>query len=117
MRELLITWLLSAVSLLIVAHVIRGFEVGGFITALVAALVIGLINSTLGIFLKVVTFPLTVLTLGIFWVVINALMIEVASWLVPGFNVQGFGAAFFGALILSLVNLFLKFLVFERLAR
>jgi len=114
MRQLLINWLLSALSLLIVAHVIRGFEVSGFLTALVAALVIGLVNSTLGIFLKVVTFPLTVLTLGIFWIVINALMLEVAAWLVPGFAVQGFSAAFLGAIILSLVNLFLKFLVFDR---
>jgi putative membrane protein len=117
MRELLITWLLSALSLLIVAHVIRGFEVSGFLAALVAAIVIGLINSTLGVFLKIVTFPLTVLTLGIFWIVINALMLEIAAWLVPGFTVQGFGAAFFGAVILSLVNLFLKFLIFDKLSR
>jgi putative membrane protein len=116
MRELLITWLLSALSLLAVAHVVRGFEVRGFLAALLAAIVIGLINSTLGIFLKVVTFPLTILTLGVFWIVINALMLEIASWLVPGFIVRGFAAAFFGALILSLVNLFLKFLVFERLS-
>lgn len=115
MLQLLLNWLLSALSLLLVAHVIRGFEVRGFGTALLAAVVIGLVNSTLGLFLKIVTLPLTVLTLGIFWIVINALMLELASWVVPGFTVRGFLAAFFGAIILSLVNLFLKFLVFDRL--
>ena len=113
MRELLLTWLLSALSLLIVAHVVKGFEISGFITALVAALVIGLVNSTIGLFLKIATFPLTVLTLGIFWFVINALMLELASWLVIGFRVQGFLTAFFAAVILSLVNLFLRYLVFD----
>lgn len=113
MKQLLLTWLLSAVSLVIVAHVVRGFQVSGFGAALIAALVIGLINSTLGLFLKIVTFPLTVLTLGLFWLVINALMLELASLLVPGFTVQGFLAAFFGAIVLSLVNLFLRFLVFD----
>ena len=116
MRQLLLNWLLSGLSLLLVAHVIRGFEVSGFLAALVAAIVIGLVNSTLGIFLKVITLPLTILTLGIFWLVINALMLEIASWLVPGFTVQGFWSAFWGALILSLVNLLLKFLVFDRLS-
>ena len=113
MRQLLLHWVLSALSLLIVAHVVRGFEVSGFITALVAALVIGLVNSTIGLFLKIVTFPLTILTLGLFWFVINALMLELASWLVPGFIVQGFLSAFLAAVILSLVNLFLRYLVFD----
>ena len=116
MRQLLLNWLLSAVSILIVAHVVRGFEISGFLAALLAAIVIGLVNSTLGLFLKIVTFPLTILTLGVFWIVINALMLEIASWLVPGFTVQTFWSAFFGAIILSLVNLFLKFLVFDKLA-
>ena len=111
MRYLLINWLLSAVSLFIVAHVVPGFEVSGFLAALLAAIVVGLVNSTLGALLKIVTFPLTVLTLGVFWFVINALMLELASWLVPGFTVTGFGAAFLGAIVLALVNLLLKYLV------
>ena len=114
MRELLLTWVLSALSLLIVAHVVRGFEISGFIAALLAAVVIGLVNSTLGLFLRIVTFPLTILTLGIFWFVINALMLELSSWLVPGFRVQDFLSAFFAAIILSLVNLVLRYLVFDR---
>ena len=111
MRHLLINWLLSAASLLIVAYVVPGFEVSGFLAALLAAIVVGLVNSTLGAILKFVTFPLIILTLGIFWLVINALMLELASWLSPGFEVHGFGAAFLGAIVLALVNLLFRHLV------
>ena len=83
---MLINWLLSALSLVIVANVIPGFELSGFVAALIAALVIGFVNATLGFFLKIVTFPLTIVTLGIFWLVINALMLKVAAALVPGFR-------------------------------
>jgi putative membrane protein len=108
MVNLLINWLLSAVSLMVVAHVVRGFNVTSFGTALIAAIVIGLVNATLGLFLKIVTFPLTLITLGIFWFVINALMLKLAATLVSGFTIEGFAPAFFGAIVLSLVNVFLK---------
>lgn len=111
MAQVLVNWLLSAVSLLIVAHVIRGFEISGLGTALVAAIVIGFVNATLGFFLKIVTLPLTVVTLGVFWLIINALMLKVAAALVPGFAIRGFLPAFFGDIILSLVNLGLRYLV------
>jgi putative membrane protein len=110
MTDLLINWILSAVSLLIVAHVIRGFDVSSFGTALLAAIVIGLVNATIGLFLKIVTFPLTLLSLGVFWFVINALMLRLAAAFVPGFTIQGFLPAFFGAVVLSLINLFLRML-------
>jgi len=76
-----------------------------------AVIVIGFVNATLGLFLKLITLPLTVLTLGIFWFIINALMLELASALVPGFHITSFGAAFLGAIVLMLVNMFLKWLV------
>jgi putative membrane protein len=79
--------------------------------ALIAAVVIGLVNATLGLFLKVITFPLAILTLGIFWLVVNALMLELASAVVPGFHVRSFAAAFWGGIVLSIVNMFLKWLV------
>ena len=109
--ELLVGWLLGGLSVLIVAHIVPGFVIRGFLSALVAALVIGLVNSTLGIFLKVLTFPLTILTLGLFWLVINALMLELAAWLVPGFSISGFFPAFLGAILLSLTSLALRYLV------
>jgi len=88
--KMILNWLLSALSLMIVANVVRGFEVTGFTAALIAAIVIGLVNATLGLFLKIVTFPLTLVSLGVFWFVINALMLKLASVFVPGFSIQGF---------------------------
>src|SRR5437667_4803271 len=108
MMKLLFNWLLSALSLMIVSQVIPGFVVTSFKTAMVAALVIGLVNATVGLFLKIVTFPLTLVTLGIFWFVINALMLKLVAALVSGFTIQGFLPAFFGAIVLSLVNVFFK---------
>ncbi|MGE0406849.1 MAG: phage holin family protein [Candidatus Korobacteraceae bacterium] len=109
--RLLLNWLFSALALLIVTWLVPGFRVDGLLPALLAALVIGIVNATLGAFLKVVTFPLTLLTLGIFWFVINALMLELAAWLVPGFTISGFLAAFLGAIVLALVNLVFRWLL------
>jgi len=73
--------------------------------------VIGLVNATIGLLLKIITLPLTLLSLGLFWFIINALMLKLASAFVPGFNIEGFLPAFFGAIVLSLVNIFLRILV------
>jgi putative membrane protein len=110
--RLLLNWVLSAIAVWIVAQLVHGISVRGPVAALVAALVIGFINATIGALLKILTFPITLLTLGLFWFVINALMLELASALLsPGFQVHGFFAAFVGAIVLSLVNLMLKTLV------
>lgn len=113
--RLLLNWVLSALAVWIVAQLGIGISVRGAAAALIAALVIGFINATLGVMLKIVTFPLTLLTLGVFWFVINALMLELASWLLsPGFHVTGFLAAFVGAIVLSLVNVLLKAIVMPK---
>jgi putative membrane protein len=109
--RLLLSWVLSALAVWIVAQLVPGVSVHGPVAALIAALAIGFINATIGFVLKVLTFPLTLLTLGLFWFVINAIMLELASALVPGFQVHGFLAAFIGAIVLSLVNMMLKWLV------
>jgi putative membrane protein len=109
--RLLLNWALSAFAVWVVAHLVPGISVSGPVAALVAALVIGFINATLGLLLKIITFPLTLVTLGLFWLVINALMLKLASVLVPGFGVRDFWAAFLGAIVLSLVNMLLRWLV------
>ena len=109
--RLLLHWILSAVAVWIVANIVPGISVSGPMAALIAALVIGLINATLGLLLKILTFPLTILTLGLFWFVINALMLELAAALVPGFQVRGFIPALIGAVVLSLVSSVLQWLV------
>jgi putative membrane protein len=110
--RMLLNWVLSALAVWIVSRVVPGISVSGPVAALIAALVIGFINATIGVVLKILTFPLTLITLGLFWLVINALMLELASVLLaPGFQVHGFLAAFVGAIVLSLVNMLLKWLV------
>ena len=109
--RLLLNWVLSALAVWIVSRVVPGIHVNGPMAALIAALVIGLINATLGFIVKVVTFPLTILTLGLFWFVVNALMLKLASVFVPGFEVHGFTAAFLGAIVLSLVSALLHWLI------
>jgi putative membrane protein len=112
--RLLFNWVLSALAVWIVSHVVPGISVSGPLAALIAALAIGFINATVGLLLKVLTFPLTLLTLGLFWFVINAAMLKLASVLVPGFEVRGFWAAFIGAIVLSLVSSLLHWLVKPR---
>ena len=108
MVRLLVHWLLSAVCLLIVARVVPGIFITGLGTALIAAVVVGLVNGTLGALLKLITFPLSVLTFGICWLVINALMLKLAAVFVPGFEVRGFLPAFWGGVILSVLNVIVR---------
>jgi putative membrane protein len=105
---LLVQWLLYAIALLVVSKIVPGFHVDGLWPAMVAAVVIGLLNATAGFFLKIVTFPLSLLTLGLFLLVINGLMILVASSIVRGFNVRGFGPAFWGAAVLALLGMVIR---------
>jgi len=105
---ILVQWFLYALALLIVAKIVPGFHVDGLWPALIAALVIGLLNATIGLFLKIVTFPLSILTLGIFLLVINGLMIMLASSIVRGFTVRGFFPAFWGAVVLALLGMLIK---------
>jgi putative membrane protein len=109
--RLILSWFLSALALMIVAQVTPGFYVASFGAALIAAVVIGLINATFGLFLKLVTLPLTIVTFGGFLFVVNALMLMLASSLLRGFEVRGFVPAFIGAIVLALVNMFLRWLV------
>ena len=108
MVKILAHWVLSALCILVVARFVPGFFVRSFGTALIAAVVIGLVNSTIGALLKIVTFPLTILTFGIFWLLINALMLKFAAVFVPGFEVRGLWPAFWGGLILSVLNMIVR---------
>jgi len=105
MARLLAHWVLSALCIILVARFVPGFLVSGIGAALLAAIVIGFVNGTIGLLLKIVTFPLTIATFGLFWLVINALMLKLAAVFVPGFQVRGFLPAFWGALVLSLLNI------------
>ena len=105
MINLLVQWVLYAVALLIVSRIVPGFDLVGLWPALIASLVIGLLNATLGFLLKIITFPITILTLGLFLLVINAMMILLASHIVTGFHVNGWIPALWGAVALALVGI------------
>ncbi len=106
--KILVHWFLSAVAVWLVSQVVPGFMVANLRAALIAAVVIGLVNATLGLVLKIMTFPLTVMTLGLVWLIINGVMLLVAAQFVPGFVIAGFIPAFFGAIVLSVINMILK---------
>jgi putative membrane protein len=114
MTKLLVHWILSALCLLLVANFVPGFFVKGFFTALIASLVIGFVNGTIGTLLKIITFPLTIITFGLFWLLINALMLKFAAIFVPGFEVRGLWPAFWGGLILSVLNMIVRQLLKSR---
>jgi putative membrane protein len=112
--KLIFNWILSAVALLAVAHLYAGVTVTSFTSALIAAAVLGLLNAVVRPILVLLTLPVTVITLGLFLFVINALMFWAAASLLNGFNVAGFGAALIGSLIYSVLQLAIDF-VLERL--
>jgi putative membrane protein len=105
MLEFLLHLLLSAGLLLAVSHIVDGFEVRSFGSALLAALVLGLVNAILRPIVVFLSLPITILTFGLFLLVVNALMLMVVGAVVPGLRLRGFGPAFWGALLLSLLNL------------
>ena len=97
--------ILSAGLLLLMAHFVRGVQIEGWGSALIGALVLGFVNAVVRPVMVMLTFPLTVITLGLFLWVINALMLWLMAALVPGVRVQGFGPALMGSLVLTLLNL------------
>jgi len=111
MIQVLLHWLIATMAVWITSNIVPGFYLENAVAAMIAAPVIGLVNATLGLFLKTITLPLTILTLGIFWLIINAMMLELASVFVPGFHIRSFAGVFWGAIVLSLLNMLLKWLV------
>ncbi|MFG6486688.1 phage holin family protein [Roseateles sp. BYS78W] len=112
--KILIRWLMLAGALLLVAHLYPGVVVKSFTSALIAALVLGLLNTLLRPVLVLLTLPVTVLSLGLFLFVINALMFWAAAYLLDGLAVAGFSAALIGSLIYSLCGMVID-VVIERL--
>jgi putative membrane protein len=105
MLKLIVRWLLLAAALLLVAYLYPGVQVQSFGTAMVAALVLGLLNTVVRPLLVLLTLPVTLVTVGLFLFVINALMFWAAATLLNGFNVSGFWAALVGSLIYSLCGM------------
>lgn len=101
--NILISWLISALAILVTAYLLPGVALSGFVAALVLAVVLGILNAFIKPLLVILTLPINILTLGLFTLVINAVLVMFAGSIVPGFSVNGFWTAFFFAIILSLV--------------
>ncbi|MBD2201997.1 phage holin family protein [Calothrix sp. FACHB-1219] len=106
MKHFLLTWLGTAVALLITSRIVSGFVIETFVAALVAAIVIGLVNAFIRPILRFFAFPLTLLSFGLFTFVINALALWLASALTPGsgFEIKGFFPALLGSIVLAIVS-------------
>jgi len=112
MLTLLARWILNAAALLLVAYLYPGVAVQSFFAAAMAALVLGLVNAVIRPLLVLLTLPVTLLTLGLFLFVINALMFWLVAEIVPGFRVTGFVAALVGSILYSLITLVTSWLLF-----
>lgn len=106
-RNFLIHWLVLAVALALTAYILPGVHVASVGSLLVAALVLGFVNAVLKPLLVLLTLPLTVMTLGIFYLVLNGILFALGSVLVPGFSVDGIGWAMLGAILMSLISAFI----------
>ncbi|HET6265586.1 MAG TPA: phage holin family protein [Usitatibacter sp.] len=114
MLSLLARWLLNAAALLLVAYLYPGVSVETFFAAMIAALVLGLINAVVRPILVLLTLPVTILTLGLFLFVINALLFWLVAEIVQGFRVTGFVDALVGSILYSLITLVTSWLLFPR---
>ncbi|HEY5308129.1 MAG TPA: phage holin family protein [Casimicrobiaceae bacterium] len=102
--RLLLTWLINALALLAIKYILPSITVDSFVTALIVAVVLGLINTLIRPIFVILTLPVTILTLGLFIFVINGLLFWAVGSFVPGFHVDGFWAGVFGAIIYSIIS-------------
>ncbi|MBT0665884.1 phage holin family protein [Geobacter pelophilus] len=107
----LLKLIVNAVTLYAVVHLVPGISVAGIENLVVSSLVLGLLNATLRPIISFFSLPITILTLGLFTFVVNGVIFALASWIVPGFNVTGFGSAMLGAFAFSVISFILNLIV------
>lgn len=104
MINFFLTWALAAIALAITAYIVPGLTIASWQAAAVGAIVMGLVNAVVKPILTLLTLPLTILTLGLFLLVVNAISLSLVGYFTPGFTVSGFFPAIFGSIVLSLVS-------------
>ena len=104
MLNIILRWLLYALLIIFVSWIVPGIEVDNFLSAMLVCVILALVNAFIKPIIQIITFPITVLTMGLFTLVINALMLMLAGYFTPGFAVEGFISAFLGALLLSIFS-------------
>jgi len=113
LSHVVVSWLLSALALWIVAQIIPGLRLRDFGAAMLAVIVIAVVNATLGPVVKFFALPFTIVTLGLFLLVINAALLKLSSLFTPGFEINGFLSAIVGSVLITIFNSVLKYLVFR----
>lgn len=111
---LLIRWLILTVAIIVASYLLEGVHISGFFSAFFAAAILGILNALFRPILIILTLPINILTLGLFTFIINALMLKMASGVIPGFEVHGFWTAVFGSLIISVVSWLLNSFISDR---
>ena len=114
MMGLLIRWLILTAAIILASYMLDGIEIKGFFSAFFAAAVLGILNALFRPILIVLTLPINILSLGLFTFLINALMLKMASGVIPGFEVHGFWTAIFGSLVISIVSWLLNAFISDR---
>jgi putative membrane protein len=107
----LVRLVVNAAAVFLAANLVPGITVSGFGVALLAGLLLGFVNAIIKPILFVLTLPFTIVTLGLFIFVVNAICLALVAWLVPGFTISGFWAALFGAIVISLVSWLLNAII------
>jgi putative membrane protein len=110
MKNFLLRWFINSISLLLVVYVVSGIVISSWLTAIAAALVLGLLNAFVRPLLIILTLPVNILTLGLFTLIVNGFMFYLVALLVPGFVVAGYWNAFLGALVFSIISFLLSLL-------
>lgn len=113
MLVLLVHWLLATLTLLATAHLVPGMKIQSFAAGLVAALIVGIVNAVVWPILAILTLPLTIVTLGLFLLVVNAICLKVSAALTPGFVINGFMPAVFGSVVLTILGWIVRFVLFK----
>jgi putative membrane protein len=111
---ILIRWIILTVSIIISSYLLEGIHISGFFPAFFAAAALGILNALFRPILLILTLPINVLTLGLFTFIINALMLKMASGIIPGFEVHGFWTAVIGSLIISVISWLLNSFISDR---
>ena len=114
MKGIFLRWLILTAAIMLTSYLLEGIQVDGFVSALAAAAILGILNAVFRPVLIFLTLPINILTLGLFTFVINGLLLMMASCSLSGFNVNGFWAAFFGSIIISIVSWLLSTFVNEK---
>jgi putative membrane protein len=114
MMGFLIRWLILTVAIIVASYLLEGIHISGFFSAFFAAATLGILNALFRPILILLTLPINILTLGLFTFIINALMLKMASGIIPGFEVYGFWTAVFGSLIISVVSWLLNSFISDR---